>query len=344
MRRIGWVGLTVAAAGILAVGGYVWAQHAAETRARARIDAGLAENGLAGAVRYGALSVDPLSAGGSVSDISFTENGAVVWRIDRVELRDYRETPKGLPRQAKIAVRGVHLAFAQWAKDCAETGASCAYAANADELREQGVDEMLVDADFFYAMDDAAKRFRVAGGLTLRDFVSLGMAVSIGGLDSETLRAVGAWAEEAIQAGVPPMLAAAAFGETAGKSIETLDIGGFGFAMTDLGAVRRRIEIQAKKAGDTRPPAEILRERVAEVQADIRGSAQPWMAPEFVESMAAALEPFAFSGKPYRITSGEAAPVVLLRRGAVGLEFGPELADPGRLFRALSPKVDNRPL
>ncbi len=344
MRRGGKIGLAVAAAGALAFGGYALVLDRMEGGARERVDARLAEMGLSEAVRYESLKVSPFSSGVTLSNLTFTENGAVVWRIDRVEVKDYEENPQGLPRKAALAVRGIRLAFAQWEKDCAATGASCAYAANADELRAQGIDEMVVDADASYAMDDAAKRFRVAGAVTLHGFVSFGLTATVGGLDSATLRDVARWAEEATQAGVPPVVAAAAFGATAGKAIDRVDIGGLGFAMTDLGAVRRRIEFQAKENGDRRPVGDILREQVDEVQAEIRDGALPWMEPAFVEAMAGAVEAFAFSGKPYRITSGEAAPVVLVRRGDRGLEAGPELADPARLFRALAPKVDNRPL
>ncbi len=80
------------------------------------------------------------------------------------------------------------------------------------------------------------------------------------------------------------------------------------------------------------------------MQAEIRDGAQPWMGEDFVEAMAKALEPFAYEGKPYRIFSGEQAPVVLIRRGSQGLEAGPDLTDPARLFRAFAPKVDNLPL
>ncbi len=98
---------------------------------------------------------------------------------------------------------------------------------------------MLVDADLSYRMDDAAKRLRVEGGLTLQGFVSFGLAATVGGLDSAFLRDAGLWMQKAAQSGVPPALASAAFGATVGKAIERVDVAKIGFVMTDLGAVRR---------------------------------------------------------------------------------------------------------
>jgi hypothetical protein len=344
MRRFGQIGLAAAAVGVLAVGGHAWLQHRAEAEARAYIDARLSAMGLAETLRYGGVNVGLLSRDVAVSDLVLSEGGTEVWRIDRVEIKDIKTTPKGLPVALAVAVRGLNLDFARWEHDCTVGGVSCEYAESAGELRSQGIDQMRVDADFAYDLDDAAKRLRVSAGLTMRQFFSVGAAFSLGGLDSGTLRAIVDWAQEATQSGVPPVLAAAAFGATVGKSIERVDLGGIGFSMTDRGALLRRAEFLAKERGDRRPPADILNEQRAEMAAEIRADAKPWMDPAFVEAMVVALDPFVASGKPYRIVSGEAAPVVLLKRGAQGLEAGPDLADPARLFRALAPKVDNLPL
>jgi len=344
MRRGGKIGVAVVALGVLAFGGFKGLEHVAEGKARARIDAQLADLGLADAVRYGQVTALPFSRGATVADVTYSEGSTVVWRIDRVRLTDLAENGQGLLSDAVIGVTGVHLAFAQWAKDCAETGASCAYAANAEEMKENGIDELLVDFDFAYHMDDAAKRFRVAGGVVLKNYVAFAAKLTVGGLDAATLRDVGTWGRDALRSGVPPILAVALFGQTAGKGIEKVELGDFGFTMTDLGGVRRHAEIHAKDTGDRRPVEDILHEQVAAVQADIRSGAQPWMPPEFTETMAKALEPFAYHGKPYRIRTTGAAPLLLVQRGPAGLQAGPDLADPVRLFQALAPKVDNAPL
>ncbi|MGE4527225.1 MAG: hypothetical protein AB7D00_02560 [Rhodospirillaceae bacterium] len=344
MRRGGKIGVAVAALGVLAFGGFKAFEHVAEGKARARLDAQLAELGLTESVRYGAVTVSPLSRGVTVADMAYSEEGAVVWRIDRVEMADLAEDSQGLLRDAVVGVRGVHLSFAQWSKDCAEKGASCAYAANAQEMLDNGIEELLVDLDFAYHMDDAARRLRLAGGLTLRNYVAFSTKLTVGGLSAATLRDVGAWGRDALQSGVPPILAIALFGQTAGKTIEKVELGDFGFTMTDLGGVRRHAEIHAKDTGDARPVDEIVREQVTAVQADIRAGAEPWMPAEFTEAMAKALEPFAYQGKPLRIRTTAAQPLLLLQRGPVGLQAGPDLADPARLFQALAPKVDNAPL
>jgi len=276
--------------------------------------------------------------------VTYSEKGTVIWRIDRVTVAGWSEDAKGHLRDADISVRGVHFAFAQWAKDCAATGAACAYAANSQDVIDNGIDDLLVDLDLGYHMNDAEKRLRLAGGVTLRDYVAFAAKLTVGGMSAETLDKIGSWGRNAAQSGVPPVIAVALFGQTAGKSIEKVELGDFGFAMTDLGGVRRHAEMQAKKDGDTRPVDEIVHAQVAAVQAEIRAEAQPWMPAAFTESMAKALEPFAYNGKPLRIRTTGAAPLLLLQRGAHGLEAGPDLADPTRLFQALVPKVDNAPL
>lgn len=344
MRRGGKIGVAVAALCVLAFGGYKALERVAEGKARARIDAQLAELGLTESVRYGTVTVSPLSRGFAVADLAYSEDGSVVWRVDRVDLADLAEDSQGFLRDAVVGVKGVHIAFAQWSKDCTEKGVACAYAANAQEMLDNGIRELLVDLDFAYHMDGAAKRLRLAGGMTLRDYVAFSTKLTVGGLSAATLRDVGTWGRDALQSGVPPAIAVALFGQTVGKGVEKVELGDFGFTMTDLGGVRRHAEIQAKDNGDRRPVDDIVREQVAAVQADIRAGAQPWMPQEFTETMAKALEPFAFQGKPYRLRTTATAPLLLLQRGPAGLQAGPDLADPARLFQALAPKVDNAPL
>ncbi len=43
----------------------------------------------------------------AVSGLTFSEEGAEVWRVDRFELKDYKENVEGLPQNAVVAVRGV---------------------------------------------------------------------------------------------------------------------------------------------------------------------------------------------------------------------------------------------
>ncbi|MBN2751301.1 MAG: hypothetical protein JXQ84_01205 [Rhodospirillaceae bacterium] len=344
MRRGGKIGVAVAVVGLLAFGGFKAFEQASERRVRDRVDTQLAQMGLTDAVHYGGVTVEPFSRTAALSDLTFSEKGVVVFRVDRVEVGDFQENDQGQPQSAVIGVRGLHLAFAQWIKDCAEKGVSCPYAVNAKDVTDNGIDEILVDMDLSYHMDEAAKRFRLAGGLSLKGFVAFAFKATVGGLDSATLHEVGLWSRDVAQSGVPPMLALAVFGQTVGKKINHVELSALGFAMTDLGGVRRHAEMRAKETDDRRPVDDIIKEQVAEVQADIRGGAQTWMPQEFIESMASALEPFAYKGKPYRIATTATAPVVVLKRGSMGLEAGPDLTDPARLFQALALKVDNAPL
>lgn len=332
------------AAGVLVGGGYGVAKHMAETRIRQQIDAFLTENGAIDAVKYGQVSADPFRKGAVVRDITVTEEGVVTWRADSVEVADLKTDDKGGPLSLVGHLRGLHLTFAQWVSDCKEKQAACDYVEDAQDMVDQGIDELLLDMDLDYRMDEAAKRMRLRANLNLHDFMEVGLKAEIGGLNNQILRESGEWLDQAGQVGIPPAMMVMAFGATVGKKIDRIEIGNLGVAVTDHGGVRHRVKVQAKANGDTRPVDDILREEIASVQADIRANPGGQLPPALVEQMAKALEPFAMQGKPYRVVTTAKEPVVVVQNGPNGLELGPAFDTPLTIIDALAPQIGNEPL
>lgn len=340
-RKLVWIGAVAVA---VAFGGYKAAEIYAESRVRERIDATVATMGLGDRVTYGAVDVDLIGAGASVSDFVFSEQGVPVWRIDRLAVTDYAADAQGRPVRFAGEIGGAHLAFAAWAKACAAQGIACEYAADAEMLAAQGMDELLVDAALDYRIDDAAKTIAVGGELTLRDVARFALKGRVIGIDQQALAEAAGGAERALAADIPPAMALVLMGVSLGRTAERVAVADLGFSMRDLGGARRSAVRIAEAERDPRPVDAVLAEQLAEAKAVLQASAPAWMPPEFVAAMAAALDPFVWDGKPYTLTMAQGAPVDLLRRGQAGLELPPEIFTPAALFAALTPRVSNAPL
>lgn len=342
MRRKLLIGVGVVC--VVAAGGYKAAEIHAEKQVRERIDAQVAAMGLTGQVAYGKVDVDLIGSGASVADFVFSEQGEPVWRIDRLEVGTYAQDRQGNPTRFVGGITGAHLAFAEWARLCKEKGIACAYEGDAEALAAHGTSELLVDASVDYAIDDPAKEITFKGTLTLRDTIDFGLKAKIVGLDNQAMAEAAAGANRAIEADLPPAMALLVMGMQLGHSAERVALSDFGFAMTDLGGVRRGALRHAEENNDVRPVDAVLAEQLVEAKEQLHATAQAWMPTAFVDQMAQALDPFVWERKPYRITMAQEKPVELLTRGQAGLELPPEISNSRSLFDALTPKVDNAPL
>ncbi len=342
MRRKVLVG--IGAVCVIAAGGYVAAEMIAEKKVRERIDTQVAAMGLTGQVAYGKVDVDLIGSGASVSDFVFSEQGEPVWRIDRLAVTQYAEDKNGNPTHFAGGMTGVHLAFAEWARLCKEKGVACAYEGDAEALAAHGTTEMVVDASLDYRIDDPAKQITLSGALTLRDTIDFGLKARILGLDNQAMAEAAAGAGRAIDANLPPAMALLVMGVQLGRTAEQVALADFGFAMKDLGGVRKGAQRRAEETNDQRPLDAVLAEQLAEAKEQLHASAQPWMPEGFLDGMANALDPFIWDHKPYRITMAQDKPVVLLTRGQAGLELPRGIANSRQLFDVLTPKVDNDPL
>ena len=342
MRRKLLIGVGVLC--VVAVGGYKGAEVFAEKKVRQRIDTQVAAMGMTGQVAYGKVDVDLIGSGASVSDFVFSEQGQPVWRIDRLAVNQYTQDKQGNPTRFAGAITGAHLAFAEWAKLCKEKGVACAYEGDAEALAAHGTTEMLVDASVDYRMDDPAKAITLESALTLRDTIDFAFKAKIIGLDNQAMAEAAAGAGRAIQANLPPAMALLVMGVQLGRTAEQVAVSDFGFAMKDLGGVRKGAMRRAEETNDQRPVDAVLAEQLSEAKVQLHASAQPWMPEAFVDSMGKALDPFVWDHKPYRITMAQAKPVLLLTRGQAGLELPREISNSRSLFDALTPKVDNAPL
>ncbi len=342
MRRKFWVGVGVVC--VVAAGAYKAAEFAAEKKVRERIDAQVAAMGMTGQVAYGKVDVDLIGSGASVSDFVFSEGGEPVWRIDRLAVTAFAEDKQGNPTHFAGGIVGAHLAFAEWARLCQEKDIACAYEGDAEALAAHGTTEMLVDASIDYRIDDPSKTISLASALTLRDTIDFAFKAKVIGLDNQAMAEAAAGAGRAIDANLPPAMALLVMGVQLGRTAEQVAISDFGFAMKDLGGVRKGALRRAEETNDQRPVDAVLSEQLAEAKEQLHASAQPWMPEGFLDGMAKALDPFVWDGKPYRITMAQEKPVVLLTRGQAGLELPQQIANSRQLFDVLTPKVDNDPL
>lgn len=342
MRRKLLVGVGVLC--VVAAGGYKAAEFAAEKKVRERIDGEVAALGLTGQVSYGKVDVDLLGRGGSVADFVVSEQGEPVWRIDRISVTDYAEDKQGNATRFSGGIEGAHLAFAEWAKLCDEKGVACEYAGDAEALAARGTTEMLVDASVDYSIDDPTKTINLGAALTLRDTIDFGLKAKIIGLDNQAMAEAAAGAGRAMEANLPPAMALLVMGAQLGRTAEQVAISNLGFAMKDLGGVRKGAMRHAEDTNDQRPVDAVLAEQLTDAKAQLHATALPWMPDGFIDAMAKALDPFVWEAKPYRITMAQDKPVVLLTRGRAGLELPREIVNSRQLFDALTPKVDNDPL
>jgi hypothetical protein len=342
MRRKLLIGVGVVC--VVAAGGYKAAEIFAEKKVRQRIDTQVAAMGLTGQVAYGKVDVDLIGSGAAVSDFVFSEQGEPVWRIDRLAVTEYAEDKTGNPTRFAGEMTGAHLAFAEWAKLCKEKHVACAYEGDAEALAAHGTAEMLVDASVDYRIDDPAKEITFSSALTLRDTIDFALKGKVIGLDNQAMAEAAAGAGRAIEANLPPAMALLVMGVQLGRTAEQVAISDFGFAMKDLGGVRKGAMRRAEETNDQRPVDAVLAEQLTEAKVQLHASAQPWMPEGFVDDMGKALDAFVWDHKPYRITMAQGKPVTLLTRGQAGLELPPEISNSRSLFDTLTPKVDNQPL
>ena len=336
--------IAVVALAVVVAGGYGAARLLAQSKLRRSVENGLETAGLAETVSVGSYRVEPLSGRVRLSDLRVKEDGTEGWRAEAVDVERFESSPKAKVLTARLV--GLRFAFADWIRTCKESRKLCPLAEQSRDMVAQGIDEIVGDFDLDYRMDEAAKRFRLTSRLHLRDYMDVGMRLDVGGLDTAAFREIGGWIGDAGRAGIPPMLLGLALVQGIGKVAEKIELNEAAFAVTDRGMMRIRTRTEAKAAGDTRPEDEILHERIAALQADLRGAAGDLLPAALREQMAAALPGFAFAGKPLRIGTKVEAPVVLLRRtgGTNALEPGPAMTDIDAAVSALGLGVGNAPL